>query len=306
MRKSNSSRVMGMICVLVAATLWGMMGLYVRQFTAAGLSAWDTTAMRIFCGLVFVAIYLALFKRDHFRVKFRDLWIFFGTGVCSLLFFSWCYFESMNRTSLSVAGVLLYTSPVFVMLLSALLFQEKITKQKLLSLILAVVGCAFVSGIVSGQTRVDGLGLLLGLGSGLGYALYSIFSRYAIDRHYDFWTILFYTFLFCSLFCLPFADWNVIMPTMTGNVNLILLMLAMGFFTAFLAYGLYTIGLEHMESSRAAIVASLEPVVGTIVGFLFFQEIPAWDNVLGIVLVLVAIAVLSVRPAKRKQSVNNL
>lgn len=295
----------GLLCVLAAATLWGMMGLYVRRFTAAGLSALDTTALRITCGLIFVTVYLALCKRDRFRVRLRDLWIFFGTGVCSLLFFSWCYFASINRTSLSVAGVLLYTSPVFVMLLSALLWKEKITTQKVLSLLLAVTGCAFVSGIVSGHARVDGLGLLLGLGSGFGYALYSIFSRFAIDRKYDFWTILFYTFLFCSVCCLPFADWQTIRPVMTGRWDLIVWMLAMGFFTAFLAYGLYTIGLERMESSRAAIVASLEPAVGTIVGFLFFHEIPTWDSILGIVLVFSAISILSIVPPKRKQSVNN-
>lgn len=295
----------GMVCVLAAAVLWGMMGLYVRQFTAAGLSAWDTTALRIFCGLVFVAVYLLLFRRDRFRVRLRDLWIFFGTGVCSLLFFSWCYFASINRTSLSVAGVLLYTAPVFVMLLSALLFRERITGRKLLALLLAVMGCALVSGILTGHARVDAVGLLLGLGSGFGYALYSIFSRYAIDRRYDFWTILFYTFLFCSVCCLPFARWQTIVPVLSGSERLILLMLAMGFFTAFLAYGLYTIGLERMESSRAAIIASLEPVVGTVIGFLVFREVPQWDSILGIGLVLAAIGVLSIAPGKHEQSVNN-
>ena len=107
------------------------------------------------------------------------------------------------------------------------------------------------------------------------------------------------------LCCLPFADWQTIRPVMAGRWDLIVWMLAMGFFTAFLAYGLYTIGLERMESSRAAIVASLEPAVGTIVGFLFFHEIPTWDSILGIVLVFSAISIPSIVPPKRKQSVNN-
>ena len=292
--KTKQTGATGMLCVLAAAVLWGMMGLYVRRFTAAGLSAWDTMSLRIGCGLVLVAVYLLLFQREHLRVRCKDLWIFFGTGVCSLLFFSWCYFESINRTSLSVAGVLLYTAPVFVMLLSALLLREKITGRKLLALGLAVTGCAFVSGILTGEAKVDAVGLLLGLGSGFGYALYSIFSRFAIDRGYDFWTILFYTFLFCCLCCIPFADWQTVLPTMTAESDLMIWMAAMGLFTAFLAYGLYTMGLERMESSRAAIVASLEPVVGTVVGMICFSEMPGWDNVLGIVLVLSAITVLSV------------
>lgn len=292
--KTKGAGTAGMLCVLAAAVLWGMMGLYVRQFTAAGLSAWDTMALRISCGLVLVGGYLLLFKRERLRIRFRDLWIFVGTGVCSLLFFSWCYFATINRTSLSVAGVLLYTAPVFVMLLSALLFRERITRQKVIALLLAVTGCAFVSGILTGQAKVDLPGLLLGLGSGFGYALYSIFSRFAIDRKYDFWTILFYTFLLCSICSLPFADWQTVVPALQGDSTLLIWLGAMGLFTAFLAYGLYTIGLERMESSRAAIVASLEPVVGTLVGILWFREVPGWDNVLGICLVLGAIAVLSI------------
>lgn len=290
--KTKRTGAAGMVCVLSAAVLWGMMGLYVRQFTAAGLSAWDTMTLRIGCGLVLVTGYLLLFRRQCFRVRWQDLWIFLGTGVCSLLFFSWCYFETINRTSLAVAGVLLYTAPVFVMLLSALLLGEKITGRKILALLLAVTGCALVSGILTGDAKVDAIGLLLGLGSGFGYALYSVFSRFAIDREYDFWTILFYTFLFCSLFSLPFADWAVMLPAMHSDPGLILWMVAMGLFTAFLAYGLYTAGLARMESSRAAIVASLEPVVGTVVGFIWFLEVPGWDSVLGICLVLGAIAVL--------------
>ena len=301
--KSKSS-LTGLLCVLAAATLWGMMGIYVRHFTAAGLSAWDTTTLRILCGLVFVGGYLALGSRQHFRIQVRDLWIFAGTGICSLLFFSWCYFESINRTSLSVAGVLLYTSPIFVMLLSAALFGERITRQKVLALVLAVAGCAFVSGLFSGQLKIDGIGLLLGLGSGFGYALYSIFGRFALRRQYDFWTILFYTFALCSACAVPFADWRHIVAAIAGQPSLLLWLAAMGLFTGFLAYGLYTIGLQRMETSRAAIAASLEPVVGTLVGVLLFNEIPTWDNWLGIGLVLAAIAVLSIVPGKRKQSVN--
>lgn len=66
----------------------------------------------------------------------RHWYYFFGSGVCSLVFFNWCYFSAISTSSMSVAAVLLYTSPVFVTLLSALFFRERITSHKVAALAL--------------------------------------------------------------------------------------------------------------------------------------------------------------------------
>ena len=156
--------------ILLAGALWGTMGLFVRRLNACGLAAIEVTQIRMTAGLVIVGLYLLLFRRDLLRVRLRDLWCFFGTGIISLLLFSYCYFRNMTYTSLSVAAILLYTAPAFVMLLSLLLFREKMTVNKVLALVLALAGCALVSGIGTGA-GISGTGLLLGLGSGLFYAL---------------------------------------------------------------------------------------------------------------------------------------
>ena len=135
-------------------------------------------------------------------------------------------------------------------------------------------------------------GLLLGLGSGFFYALYSIFSRYAIERGYGSWTITFYTFLFCLLASAPLAHWGLIAQALSSDASVPVYALLMGLLTGFLAYIFYTKGLEGMESSRAGILASVEPVVGTIIGTLVFHEPLPVQSVLGIALVLGGIVVL--------------
>ena len=225
------------------------------------------------------------------RVRLRDLWCFAGTGIVSLLLFSWCYFSGMQEASLSVMAVLLYTSPAFIVLLSVLLFRETLTRQKLLALVLTFAGCCLVSGLGSGSA-VSMKGLLLGLGSGFFYALYSIFSRYAIERGYGSWTITLYTFLFCLLASAPLAHWGLIASALSSGVSVPVYALLMGLLTGFLAYIFYTKGLEGMESSRAGILASVEPVVGTIIGTLVFHEPLPVQSVLGIALVLGGIVVL--------------
>lgn len=293
MKQSKSA-----LCVLLAGTLWGSMGLFVRKLNAVGLYALDIVQLRIAISLVLVGLYLLIFARDKLHVRLRDLWCFAGTGIVSLLLFSWCYFSGMQEASLSVMAVLLYTSPAFIMLLSVLLFRETLTRQKLLALVLTFTGCCLVSGLGSGSA-VSMKGLLLGLGSGFFYALYSIFSRYAIERGYGSWTITFYTFLFCLLASAPLAHWGLIASALSSGVSVPVYALLMGLLTGFLAYIFYTKGLEGMESSRAGILASVEPVVGTIIGTLVFHEPLPVQSVLGIALVLGGIVVLSGKKASK-------
>lgn len=71
-------------------------------------------------------------------------------GLVSILLFTLCYFRSQQVSSLAVAAILLYTAPTFVVILSAILWKDKITKRKLLALVLAFLGCCFVAGILNG------------------------------------------------------------------------------------------------------------------------------------------------------------
>ena len=281
------------------------MGIFVRVMNAAGLSSMEVVALRILSGCLLVGLFLLLGKRELFRVRLRDLWCFVGTGIVSLLLFSYCYFTAMNHTSIAVAGVLLYTAPIFVMLMSLLLFRERLTLRKLAALLLAFSGCVLVSGLGSGEA-VSLPGLLLGLGAGFFYALYSIFGRYAVNRGYSSWTITFYTFLFCSLGDAFLADWTAIGHALQQPAMLLWIP-AMAVFTAFLPYVLYAAGLQKMESSRASILASVEPVVCALVSVFVFREPIGAGGIVGILLVLGGIAVLSL-PEKTdisKHSVNN-
>lgn len=282
------------LAVLAAAALWGTMGIFVRRFNAAGLYALDVCLLRMMAGLVLIGTYLALFHREKLKIRLRDLWCFVGTGVCSLFFFSVCYFKTIEMTSLAVAGVLLYTAPIFVMLMSLVLFHEKMNGRKVLALVLAFAGCVLVSGL-GGQDALSAKGLLIGLGAGFGYALYSIFGRYAINRGYGSWTITFYTFAFCTAAAMFTADWRAIGTAFISDPPLWLWLAGMGLATGCAAYMLYTWGLERIESSRAAILASLEPVVAASLGVLVFRETIPPAAVVGIALVLGAIVVLSMK-----------
>ncbi|MBR1930023.1 MAG: DMT family transporter [Lachnospiraceae bacterium] len=286
--------------ILLAGILWGCMGLFVRPYDAKGLTSWDIVFLRAFLTTVSMAVVLLIYNRKLFRIRLKDIWCFLGTGLFSIVFFNLCYFKEITMTSLSVAAILLYTSPAFVMVISAVCFHEKLTMPKLIALALCFLGLIFVTGVIGDAGRLTTRAILIGLGAGLGYALYSIFGRYALERGYHSFTISFYTFLFAGIGTSLFARPLVIAKTVTADMGNILLALAFVLVSTVIPYIVYTIGLQHVENGKAAIIASIEPVIATLNGILWFHEKPSLGTVLGILLVLGAICLCNVSDKKKE------
>ncbi len=280
------------LAVLAAGASWGIISLFVRRLYAAGLQPLQISCIRLVTAAVCFFPFLALRDRGKLRIRLRDLWIFAGTGIVSVVFFNVLYFYATVHSQASVAVVLLYSSPAFVLLLSALFYQEKITRSRLLSLGLTVLGCVLVSGALGGGYRLSGRVLLAGLGSGFFYALYTIFARLGL-RRYDSMTVTAYTFLLGALASLPMGSPGGVVSALAGDPALWWSCLAIGVVSTALPYVLYTWGLQRMDSSRAAILAASELLVGAMLGMLAYAEPHGLLKLLGIAFILAAIAVQS-------------
>ena len=282
--------------VLSAGTLWGVMGVFVRKLGTYGFSPLQIACLRILFGAVLFLLITAVFRRDLLKIQPRDVGLFLGMGLLSLLLFTVCYFTTISLASLSVAAILLYTSPIWVMLMSAVCFREKITRRKLLCAAMAFGGCVLVSGIGSAAS-LSPMVIVTGLLSAVGYGLYSIFGTFAL-RKYQPLTVTTYAFLFGAagalLLCNPAQIARVICESGQPG-RLVLLITVTAFVTAVLPYLLYTVGLSRMRASAAAIMASIEPVVATTAGALVFGEALTVPAFVGIALVLGAIVVLNAK-----------
>jgi len=274
--------------VAAAAVLWGILFVFVRELSAANFSAMDVVCIRAYGSILFLFPGLYLFNRKLLRVKFKDVWCFVGTGVFSIVFFSYCYFRNVQVSSAAFASILMYTSPIWVTLLSMIFFKEKMNRGKWIALMLALVGCVLVSGLIGGVGAVSARGILLGLGSGIGYGLYSIFGRFALDKGYHPMTVSSYTFLFACMGVLPFVSVSSIISKFVQEPMLLAPALCMAVLSTAMSFSLYTLGLAHMEPGRAAVLATLEPIVSTVAGVLFYKETISAAMLVGIVLVLVS------------------
>lgn len=324
-------KLLSTIAIILAGMLWGCMGLYVRFLDKTGLSSLDICEVRSVFTVVIMFLVLLFYKPSLLKIKFKDCWIFIGTGIISILFFNFCYFTTIQETQLSFAVIMLYTAPVFVMLLSAVLFKEKITVRKIIALAVAFTGAAFVSlSGNGGGNSITVRGILLGLGSGLGYALYSIFSRYALMREYKTLTIVFWTFVFSALGGIVLVDVNGIFSVFAGTsavgvggtagsiansvavgatasgllngVPLVLFCILYAVASTVLPYILYTAGLTNVENGKASVMAFSEPLTATLIGIFVYSEIPGAFTVGGIMLMLVALVLLNINFSKKQKA----
>ncbi len=293
----NKKGALSIFFILLAGTCWGSIGIFVRRFNALNLVSMDIVAIRSVFTVIFMAIFLAIYDRKLLKINLRDIWCFIGTGIVSMVFFNFCYFRLIEISSLSVAAVMLYTAPVFVMLMSAVLFRERITAVKVIALIATFAGCCFVTGIVGSPVHLTLPAILLGLGAGLGYAMYSIFGRYALEKGYHSFTINLYTFLFATLACIPLVDVRNIYSVCTSSVSMGMFSVLCGLITTVIPYITYNFGLSGVETGKAAIIASIEPVVATLIGVFIFHENLTPGNIIGIALVLAAIVMCNL-PAR--------
>ncbi len=277
--------------ILAAAALWGVIGLWNRNLMAAGLSPLSIVVVRNLGGMALLALFFLVRDRSVFRVAPGHLKYFFGTGVVSVVLFTVCYFSCQKLCSLAAASILLYTAPSFVVLLSAVLWREPVTKKKLLALLLTLVGCALVCGVFSGDLSVTLPGVLLGLGSGFFYALYSIFGRYAL-AHYPPLTVTVWTFLFAGPASLVLLRPAELAAAFSGGPGVWATALCLAVFSTAAPYVLYTWGLARTDPGRASILASLEPVAAALTGVLAFGEPMGVPAALGILCVLAGVYVL--------------
>ncbi|MFC0187747.1 DMT family transporter [Fictibacillus aquaticus] len=277
--------------IIISAALWGTIGFYVNYLRDAGFTALQVVWLRAAAAVVFFFIYALFQKPSPLFVRLKDMKYFLGTGILSITLFNWCYFTAIQETSLSVAAVLLYTAPVFVIILSRFVFKSPLTARKLISLLLTAAGCLFVSGLLSdSSSSVTVFGIITGLGAGFGYALYSIFGKLAA-AFYSSLTISFYTFLVTAAALLPFVQLKSALALLIHPETL-LMAAGLGLFPTVIAYYLYTNGLKAADAGTASILSTVEPAVAALMGILFYEESLTFIQYAGIILIFSAVILL--------------
>jgi drug/metabolite transporter (DMT)-like permease len=203
----------------------------------------------------------------------------------------WVY--AVALIGVAPATVSNYTAPAFTVLLSWLVWREPITWRKLGAVALAFVGCVLaVRAYHLSQFRLNWVGLLVGLGTGVTWATFPIFSKMLLTR-YSSLTVLTYAFGLSALtlwlpqpgptWAFPWAQ-----PVQVWVwLGLLALVPTVGGFC------LYSWALNYLTASAAILTAALEIVLAACLAFAVFGDTLEWGQILGGGLILAAIVILA-------------
>ncbi len=287
----------GYLLILAAGALWGTIGFFATLLANLGMKAGPVAFFRVLSSTVMLALALLIKGKgiSLFRISRRGLFSCMLIGVVSQAFYNVCYMNTIEQNGMATAAVFLYTSPVYVALLSRLFFREPLTVNKILAIVMNIVGCVLtVTGGVFSEMRISPFGLVMGLLAGFTYALLPILSRTGASEENPY-TAAFYGQLFGALMLFflirPYQN-----PGTEFTWQIILVLIGFGLIPSALAYIVYYGGMSRItETSKVPVIASVETVVAAVIGLVAFGQTLGAVKILGIALVLCSIAVMNRR-----------
>lgn len=283
---------MAEVLIAVAAFLWALLGVFSTEIHKFGFSATEISALRWIFAAVMMVVIVSAADRKKLKIRLKDVWMFALTGLFSFMLTSVFYFVSMELTSAAVANVLMYASPVWVLIMSRIFFNERFNTVKLISIFGTFAGCILVSGLLSQSSGIfNAAGILFGILSGISYGAYSIIGK-AVLKKYSNITLTAYSCIFAGIASVFTLNPRNAAEIISGAPAVLIYICAMAALSTVAPYVLYTVGLSKTTASRAAVIACIEPVCSTLISVFVLKENVIISQFVGIAVILMMILLL--------------
>lgn len=291
----KSEQNKGYVMVLAAGALWGTIGFFATLLSNLGMAAAPVAFFRVLSATIVLAVILLVKGKGGglFKISKKGLFSCMLVGFVSQALYNVCYMNAIEQGGMATAAVFLYTSPIYVAIMSRLFFHEPLTKNKLVAIVINIVGCIItVTGGNFSSMKLSVFGLLMGIMAGFTYALLPILSRTGADNE-DPYTAAFYGQAFGALLLFflirPYNGVGV-----EFNLQIILVLIGFGIVPSAMGYIVYYAGIARViETSRIPVLASVETVVAAVIGLIAFGQEVSFMKIIGIALVLCSIAVMN-------------
>lgn len=278
----------GIILAVLGASLWGVMGIFVRGLSTEGYTSYDIAFLRCLLAGVGFFGFKAVTEPKVLKINAKGLLICILYGITAYAMGFVCYGIAVERIPVAVATVLMFMSPIWVALLGVIVFREKLTGQTVLIILICILGAAMVANVFdTAGGKMDLFGILAGIINGFGVALQIMIPRYFI-KEYQRDTMLVYGFLGAAVGLAFLADFKTIAVSLqspdviyvAGNI------LCLGVLCTMVANVSVVKATAYINTTTCSILSSLEVVVGAVVGILIFHESMTFLQVVGAVTVV--------------------
>ncbi len=291
----------GYIAISLAAVLWGVAASVAKSFFNNAYEPLILVQMRV--TLSFAVLFLFFLSTNRLLLKFsiKDIPHFLIVGILGVAGSNYFYYSAIKETNVSTSILVQYTAPIMVMIYTVVFQKEKLTVPKISALVLSLSGIFLAIGAYNPEIiKINKIGIIYALLAAVSFSIFNISGK-SLTQKYSIWTGLIYLLgaatLFWSFINTPmeifeanysFEDWNVF-----GVIALISILIP---------YSLYYYGLHHIQSSKAIIISTLEPIVAIISEWLFLNGRMGIIQVVGAILVITAIVVLQ-RDSKKVEPI---
>ena len=285
----NKKSVQSYGLMIGSMLIFGTIGIF-RKFIP--LSSAFLAFARGVLGTVFLCIFVKVRGRKLFHgIGKKNFFLLFaigaGIGVNWLLLF-----EAYNRTTVAIATLCYYMAPTIVILLSPLVFREKLTAKKLLCALISIIGMVFVSGVFDTSAAAGGsassgttpAGILFGLGAAVLYAVVVILNKKVqIEDAYEKTVIQLAS---AAAIMIPY----LLLTEDLGSIRLtgfsLPMLLIVGIVHTGMAYAMYFSSMNDLKAQSIAVLSYIDPVSALILSAVFLQESLSVFGIVGAVLII--------------------
>jgi drug/metabolite transporter (DMT)-like permease len=279
---------LGYLLAATAAALFALNGILARFLLDDGVSATHLSQLRSAVSFVLLAGALALANPQRLRVATADVPRLAWLGIAGLALVHATYFLAIERIPISVALVVQYLGPLLVLLWLRFVHHRTLRASLWGAVALSIVGSALVVEVYDAGA-LDGAGLVAAFAAAVTFAIYLVGSERAGGR-YGAFTSSAWAFGFASLF------WLVVRPPWTfpyeqfTTLEHVALGLGVALLGTLVPFLLLVSSLRHLAAPRVAVVATLEPVIATVLAWIVHDEALGAAQIAGGLLVVAAVA----------------
>ena len=296
--KHMNSQLRGVVNGIISGVSFGMIPLFSIPVIAAGMDNVSILVYRFLFGSAAMLAILLLCK-TNMRVSLSELLrivllaIFYITTALATL-------ECYKYLSSGIATALVYTDPIWCALIGLAFLGDKFSIKLTSSILLASLGVMMMTGVFSGDGTFSMIGLLLGLASGLAYGIYLILVPRLKVKHIASLKLTFYVFFTGMWLLIAYSLMTnggvEEVPDSSCWLDLALL----GLIPTAISNICVTVSLKLIDSTIVAILGAFEPLTAMVVGVVILGEPLGFIGVVGGMLILVAVAILTINPQKLK------
>jgi len=284
-----SARAIGVVQILLSGICFGFIGIFAKGAYERGLEAGEVLSLRFLVASSLLIGFLSLTSfRRLFLPKAHFLWSIF-LGMIGYAVFSYCFFKALTGLSASLTVLLLYMYPVMVPIGGLLFLGERIPKNRLIALPVALTGLVI---LVWGDFQIrEPLYLIFGIASAVFYSIYILCSRRFLAEA-DTLSSIAYIQLSGGI-ALGLVHWSGFDRFTFAITEAWPWILGLAVICSIAAMSLFLAGLKRLQSWETSILSISEPVTTLLLASILLGERMTQLQVIGATLVLAALILVS-------------